>query len=73
MKLDEIKAMSGPDGFRPFTIVTKGGLSMEIPHPEFVTIPPDDEASYVGVYTTQKPTILCLIDLNAIDHIDFKD
>jgi hypothetical protein len=70
MKLDELKAMAAPEGFRPFVIKTKGGLTMEVAHPEFVAIPPDDEASFVGVWTTTRPTILRLIDLAAIDHID---
>jgi hypothetical protein len=73
MKLDELKAFTEPQGFRPFVIKTKGGLTMEVPHPEFVTIPPDDEASFIGVWTTQRPTVLRLIDLGAIDHIEFKD
>jgi hypothetical protein len=47
MKLDELKAFAEPQGFRPFVIKTKGGLTMEVPHPEFVTIPPDDEASFI--------------------------
>ena len=70
MKLDELKAMAAPEGFRPFVIKTKGGLTLEVAHPEFVAIPPDDEASFVGVWTTTRPTILRLIDLAAIDHID---
>ncbi|HTD17760.1 MAG TPA: hypothetical protein VK673_21425 [Chthoniobacterales bacterium] len=44
MKLDELKAMTSPEGFRPFVVKTKGGLTMEVAHPEFVAIPPDDEA-----------------------------
>ena len=70
MKLDELAAMSAPEGFRPFSIITKGGLRMEVPHPEFVSIPPDETASFFGVYTTARPTILRLIDLDAIDHIE---
>jgi hypothetical protein len=47
MKLDELKAFAGAEGFRPFVIKTKGGLTVEVPHPEFVTIPPDEEASFI--------------------------
>src|SRR5262249_4616387 len=68
MRLGELAAMSAPEGFRPFSIITKGGLRMEVPHPEFVSIPPDETASFFGVYTTARPTILRLIDLDAIDH-----
>ena len=70
MKLDELKAMSDPEGFRPFVIKTKGGLRMEVPHPEFVSIPPDSEASVFGDWTNPRPTIVRLIDLDAIDHIE---
>jgi hypothetical protein len=58
MKLDELKAFAGAEGFRPFVIKTKGGLIMEVPHPEFVAIPPDDDASFIGVWTNARPTIL---------------
>jgi hypothetical protein len=40
MELDELKAMMSPEGFRPFAIKTKGGLTMEVADPEFVAIPP---------------------------------
>ena len=73
MKLEELKAFAGAEGFRPFVIKTKVGLTMEVPHPEFVTIPPDEEASFIGVWTTARPTILRLIDLGAIDHLEFKN
>ena len=69
MTLDELNQLAEPNGFRPFSIVTKAGFSMEIPHPEFIDIPPEG-ASFVTVYRTGKAHMPTLIDLGAIDHID---
>jgi hypothetical protein len=75
MTRDEINALIDPLGFRPFAIVTQGGLRMEVPHPEFVDLPPMEEdmepASYVTVYTRGRVAIAKFIDLDAIDHIDW--
>jgi hypothetical protein len=73
MRLDEIKAMAEAEGFQPFVIQTKAGLKLKVPHPEFLSIPPDPEASLFGVWT-QTPTktrvVFRLIDLDSIDHIE---
>ena len=75
MKLEEIAELIEPANFRAFAIVTKGGLRMDIPHSEFMAIPPynaDGEApGYVIAFTTGKVTAAKFIDLDAIDHIDF--
>jgi hypothetical protein len=75
MTRDEISALIDPLGFRPFAVVTQGGLRMEVPHSEFVDIPPISEdgevPSYVTVYTSRGATIAKFIDLDAIDHIDW--
>jgi hypothetical protein len=76
MRLEEIEALIKPSNFSPFAIVTQGGLRMEIPHAEFMAIPPDtaegELPSYVIAYTTGKATVPVLIDLSAIDHIDYE-
>jgi hypothetical protein len=76
MTREEINQLIEPQGFRPFAIVTQGGLRMEIPHPEFVDLPPMEEemepASYVTVYTRGRVAIAKFIDLDAIDHIDWE-
>lgn len=69
MSLEELNQLAEPEGFRPFMIVTKQGLRMEIPHPEFIDIPPEG-SSFVTVYRTGQAHMPRLIDLNAIDHID---
>ncbi|HEV3208683.1 MAG TPA: hypothetical protein VGY91_00325 [Chthoniobacterales bacterium] len=69
MTFEELNDLAAPEGFRPFAIVTQGGLRVEIPHPEFIDIPPEG-ASFVTVYRTSRSRIPRLIDLNAIDHID---
>jgi hypothetical protein len=75
MRLEEIAELIEPSNFRPFAIVTKGGLRMDIPHSEFIAIPPHDAdgqaSSYVIAFTTGKATVPRLIDLDAIDHIDY--
>ena len=53
MTLEELEQLADPNGFQPFAIVTQGGLRMEIPHSEFIDIPPDG-ASFVAVYTTDR-------------------
>jgi hypothetical protein len=70
MTLEELEQLSDPNGFQPFAIITQGGLRMEIPHSEFVDIPPDG-ASFITVYTTGRARVPRLIDLAAIDHIEF--
>jgi hypothetical protein len=73
MKIEDIAALVEPSNFRPFTIVTKGGLRMLILHSEFVAIPPGEGPSYVIAFTTTgKVTAPKFIDLDAIDHIDYK-
>jgi hypothetical protein len=75
MKLIEIAALIEPSNFSPFTIVTKGGLRMYIPNWEFIDIPPNaenGEPSYVVAYTRGTVIVPKLIDLDAIDHIDYK-
>jgi hypothetical protein len=72
MKIEDIAALVEPSNFRPFTIVTKGGLRMPIPHSEFVAIPPGESPSYVIAFTTGQVTAPKFIDLDAIDHIDYK-
>jgi hypothetical protein len=72
MKLQEFEALAREEGFRAFTVYTKGGLKAEVPHPEFVSIPPGEEPSYVLVYfLVNKIAVPRFIDLDAIDHIDF--
>jgi hypothetical protein len=70
MTLEELEQLADPNGFQPFAIVTQGGLRMEIPHSEFIDIPPDG-ASFVAVYTTDRAHVPRLIDYSAIDHIEF--
>jgi len=70
MTLAEPQQLSEPSGFQPFAVVIQGGLRMEVPHPEFIDIPPDG-ASFVVVYTTGQAHVPRLIDLAAIDHIEF--
>jgi hypothetical protein len=76
MKLAEIAALIEPTNFRQFAIVTKGGLRMDVPHWEFVVIPPStadgETPGYVIAFTTGKATAPKLIDLDAIDHIDYE-
>jgi hypothetical protein len=71
MTRDEMQQLAESEGFRPFAIVTQGGLRMEVPHPEFINIPPDG-ASFVTVYTTGRARVPKFIELEAIDHIDWQ-
>lgn len=71
MTREEMDELAKPEGFRPFAIVTQGGLRMEVPHPEFIDIPPDG-ASFVTVYTTGRAHVAKFIELDAIDHIDWQ-
>ena len=38
MKLEEFEALTRQEGFRAFTVYTKGGLEARVLHPEFVSI-----------------------------------
>lgn len=69
MTLEELSQLAEPEGFSAFVIVTKQGLRAQIPHPEFIDIPPEG-ASFVTIYRTGQAHMPCLIDLDAIDHID---
>jgi hypothetical protein len=71
MTREEIEQLAQPEGFQPFAIVTQGGLRMEVPHPEFIDIPPED-ATFVSVYRTARPHVPRFIELAAIDHIDWE-
>lgn len=69
MTREDFEELAKPEGFQPFIIVTQGGLRMEVPHPEYIDIPPE-AGSYVVVYTTGRTHIARWLDLNAIDHIE---
>jgi len=71
MNRDEMSELVQPEGFRPFAIVTQGGLRIEVPHPEFVHLPPEG-ASYITVYRAGRPPVPKFIELDAIDHIDWE-
>jgi len=71
MTREELSEFAKVDGFRPFTIFSQGGLRAEVPHPEFIVIPPGEQTSFVIVFTTGRISIPKFIDLDAIDHIDW--
>lgn len=45
--------------------------TLDVPHPEFIDIPPDG-ASFVTVYTTARARVPQFIELDAIDHVDWQ-
>jgi len=45
MTREELSEFAKVDGFRPFTIFSQGGLRAEVPHPEFIVIPPGEQTS----------------------------
>jgi hypothetical protein len=71
MTREEIKQLAHPESFRVFAIVTRDGLRMEVPHREFIALPPEG-ASYVLVYSTGRAHVPRWIELNEIDHIDWE-
>ena len=76
MTRDALQPLAEPEGFRPFAIVTHGGSRFEVPHPEFIEIPPGEETPFVIVYrpgrTNRRVSIPKFVDLTAIDHVDFE-
>ena len=69
----EMIEFANPKGFRPFAIVAIGGLRMEVPHPEFIVIPPGEETSYVEVWKNiGRVSVAKFVELDAIDHIDWE-
>ena len=75
MTIEDFEALAAPQSFRPFTIVTKAGWSIEVPHSIFVDIPiprRSPRPSYVIVYTRANPLRRRLIDLVEVDHIEYK-
>jgi len=71
MTRKEMSALAKPEGFRPFTVIIKGGVAMEVPYPAFIRIPPGEETSYVIIFTTGRGSIPKFIQLSDIDHIDW--
>jgi hypothetical protein len=71
MTIEDFEELAAPEGFRPFVVVTKSGWSIKVPHPEFVAIPPQP-ASYIIVYTA-RAHVPQLVDLDAIDHIEYQE
>jgi hypothetical protein len=73
MTRDALEPLADSDGFRAFAIVTGSGARFEIPHPEFIDIPPGEETPYIIVYRAgNKSAVPKFIDLDAIDHLDFE-
>jgi hypothetical protein len=72
MTLEEFSALAEPEGFRTFRVFTRSGWSIEVGHPEFVDIPPEEEPSYVVIYQkVNRSSVPRLVDLGAIDHIEY--
>jgi hypothetical protein len=72
MTIQEFEAVAAPQDFRPFTIVTKAGWSIEVPHSIFVNIPRRSRPSFVIVYTRANALRRRWINLVEIDHIEYK-
>lgn len=73
MTLDEFKGLAEPEAFRAFRLFTKSGWSIDVLHPEFVDIPPDEKPTYVIIYRAVKgSSVPRLVDLAAIDHIEYE-
>ena len=72
MTLEDFSELAAPEGFRAFVIVTRSGWSIQVPQREFVSIPPQP-ASYIIVYTSRASHIPRLVDLGAIDHIEYNE
>ena len=71
MRREEVIEFANSKGFKPFAIVTQGGLRMEVPHPEFIVVPPGEDTSFVIVFSVGRISVPKFIDLGAIDHIDW--
>jgi hypothetical protein len=72
MTRDALEPLAESEGFKPFAIVTGSGARFEIPHPEFIEIPPGEDTPYIIVYRTGRVSVPKFIDLDAIDHLDFE-
>jgi hypothetical protein len=73
MTRDELDGFVNNRPFQRFVLVTQGGLRVEIPHPEFIALPPG-EASYIIVFQRIRVRSLAplIINLDAIDHLDLE-
>jgi hypothetical protein len=74
MSREEMEALAEPEGFRPFVIRTVSGKEYQVPHPEFISIPPGEETSYVEVYEltpSRRHSVGRWVPLSNIDAIEF--
>ena len=70
----DLEEIAKPEGFKPFTVVTVGGLEMKVPHPEFIVIPPGGEESYIQIFKlVGRTSVPKWIALDAIDHIEWEN
>jgi hypothetical protein len=74
MSREEMIELANPERFRSFTIVTVAGQRSNIPHHDYIDIPPLPEeagwVSYVTVYN--RGSVPRFIVLTNIDGIEFK-
>lgn len=74
MTLEEFGGLAEAGAFRAFVLFTKSGWAIEVAHPEFVDIPPQEEPSYVVIYEkVGRSSVPRLVDLGAIDHVEYRN
>lgn len=70
MTRDEIRTALKASPFRPFTIRMASGQGHEVPHPDFVFVPP--EGRIIVVYSTTDRA-LAHVSLPLVESLDFHD
>jgi hypothetical protein len=72
MTREEIVQLPEPIGVRPFTITTSGGLRLNIPHPDFIDMPPKARRSPSHVTVYNRNSVARFIVLTNIDSVEFQ-
>ena len=69
MTLDELRALRNARPFRPFTLVTTADERLEVPHPDFLVVPPARPGVTREDYLIHYPPSGPGFQWIAIDHI----
>ena len=69
MTLDEVRAIRNARPFRAFTLVTTTGERLDVPHPDFLIVPPDRPGVTREDYLIHYPPTASGFQWVSIDHV----
>lgn len=68
--VDQLRRAVKAEPFRPFTICTADGSRYQVPHPDFITVPPTAQRTFV-IVGPEDPEDYRILDLLLVTAIEY--